>query len=154
MEQYIRLDEALIQTVFMQWTQEQDEILADLCDRFMERKLYKYVTLDHLDDQQKDKIHEQFVHAGLNPAYDLEIDSPTDLSYSIYRSGEHPMGKQIVLLNHHEQLREISEVSEIVRSISGIRKGKFRLYFPENKLRAVAHLLDREISKLFDMPTT
>jgi hypothetical protein len=151
MEQYIRLDEAFVQAVFMQWTQEKDEILSDLCDRFMERKLYKYIMLDHLDEVQQDYIRQQFIHAGLHPEYDLVIDSPTDLSYSIYRSGDNPMDKQIILLDQHETLKEISEVSEIVRSISGIRKGKYHLYFPDNKLKAAQHLLDPQISRLFDM---
>lgn len=154
MEQYIRLDEALVQAVFMQWTQEKDEILSDLCDRFMERKLYKYISVDHLDKMQQDDIRQQFIEAGLHPEYDLEIDSPTDLSYSIYRSGDNPMAKQIILLDRNEELKEISEVSEIVRSISGIRKGKYHLYFPDNKLKAVQHLLDPQISRLFDMDPT
>ncbi|MNN48289.1 hypothetical protein D3C81_1627610 [compost metagenome] len=56
-----------------------------------------------------------------------------------------------MLLDRQDRLREISEVSDIVRSISGIHRGKYHMYYPEDKLRAVAHLLPKEIASLFNL---
>ncbi|KWX79143.1 HD domain-containing protein [Paenibacillus jilunlii] len=148
-EQYLLLDEALVQTAFMQWTLEDDEILANLCSRFIHRKLYKYVEMDHLDSETIDEIRRSFAGAGLHPDYDLEIDYPTDLPYDVFRPGEGFDSKQILLLDRHDKLREISEVSDIVRSISGIHRGRYHLYFPQDKLQEALTQLPVSIGRIF-----
>ncbi|WP_054956707.1 HD domain-containing protein [Paenibacillus dakarensis] len=147
--QYLRLDEALIQTSFLQWTMEADEILSDLCGRFMHRRLYKYVEIDNIDMETIDRIRLAFQEAGLNPKYDFEIDYPTDLPYDVFHSGSPESNKQILLLDRHERVREISEVSDIVRSISGIHRGRYLLYFPEEKIMDVLHTLPIDIADMF-----
>ncbi|QQZ62645.1 HD domain-containing protein [Paenibacillus sonchi] len=148
-EQYLLLDEALVQTAFMQWTLEDDEILTNLCSRFIHRKLYKYVEMDHLDSETIDEIRRSFAGAGLHPDYDLEIDYPTDLPYDVFRPGEGFDSKQILLLDRHDKLREISEVSDIVRSISGIHRGRYHLYFPQDKLQKALTRLPVSIGGIF-----
>lgn len=148
-DQYLLLDEALVQTAFMQWTLEKDEILSDLCSRFIHRKLYKYVEMESLDSEIIDEIRRSFSAAGLNPVYDLEIDYPTDLPYDIFHPGEGFDSKQILLLDRHDKLREISEVSDIVRSISGIHRGRYHLYFPQEKLKRVLANLPSSIAEIF-----
>ncbi|MNE27985.1 hypothetical protein D3C80_1214090 [compost metagenome] len=73
------------------------------------------------------EIREAFIKEGLHPEYDLEIDFPTDLPYDVFRPDGEIKDKQILLLDRHERIREISEVSDIVRSISGLHRGKFHL---------------------------
>ncbi|WP_442950437.1 HD domain-containing protein [Paenibacillus sp. DMB20] len=146
--QYLRLDEALIQTAFLQWTLEPDELLSDLCGRFMHRRLYKYVEIDTIDLETIDGIRQAFLKAGLHPEYDLEIDFPTDLPYDEFHSGSPASNKQILLLDRHEQLREISEVSDIVRSISGIHRGRYHLYYPEDKVKKVRDKLPADVVSL------
>ncbi|MRN57204.1 HD domain-containing protein [Paenibacillus monticola] len=148
-DQYLLLDEALVQTAFMQWTLEKDEILSDLCSRFIHRKLYKYVEMESLNTEIIDEIRRSFAAAGLNPVYDLEIDYPTDLPYDIFHPGEGFDSKQILLLDRHDKLREISEVSDIVRSISGIHRGRYHLYFPQEKLKKVLANLPSSIAEIF-----
>lgn len=147
--QYLRLDEALIQTCFLQWTEEKDELLSDLCGRFMHRRLYKYVEIDTIDMETIDGIRQAFREVGLNPYYDFQIDYPTDLPYDEFHSGSPESNKQILLLDRHDQVREISEVSDIVRSISGIHRGRYRLYFPEEKVKSVLHALPENIAEVF-----
>ncbi|GGG24504.1 HD domain-containing protein [Paenibacillus abyssi] len=152
-DDYFQLDEALAQTVFMQWAEEQDEILSDLCKRFMHRRLYKYITMDEKDETLWATIRQQFETAGLHPDYHLEIDFPFDLPYDVYRPGK--IGSEekppILLLCDQDQLVEISEKSDIIRSITGLHLGKYHLYYPEEKLSEKAHLIDPEIRKLFGM---
>ncbi|QWU16323.1 hypothetical protein SAMN04487895_12116 [Paenibacillus sophorae] len=150
-QQYLQLDEALVQATFMQWTSEQDELLSDLCSRFIHRKLYKYVAMESLDMETIDDIRRSFASAGLNPEYDLEVDFPTDLPYDVFRPEEGFHGKQILLLDRQERLREISEVSDIVRSISGIHRGRYHLYYPQDKLEKALTLLPESIKELFDL---
>lgn len=148
-KQYLMLDEALVQTAFMQWTLEEDELLSDLCTRFIHRKLYKYVEMENLDTDMIAEIRRSFAEAGLNAEYDLEIDYPTDLPYDVFRPGEAFDNKKILLLDRNEHLREISEVSDIVRSISGIHRGRYHLYFPQDKLRKALSSLPSSIAEIF-----
>lgn len=149
-KEYLLLDEALIQTAFMQWRNEGDEMLSSLCARFMDRKLYKYVEIEALDMGTIDRIRTAFGDAGLNPEYDLEIDFPTDLPYDVFRPDSENWKKQILLLDTQERLHEISEVSDIVRSISGLHKGKNNLYFPHDKVMAVRSQFPEDIFALFE----
>ncbi|MGG2990883.1 HD domain-containing protein [Paenibacillus macerans] len=147
---YLLLDEALMQTAFMQWKSEPDALLSDLCGRFLDRKLYKYVELETGELEMVEQIRQAFEQAGLHPEYDLEIDFPTDLPYDVFRPDEAAAGKQILLLDRQERLREISEVSDIVRSISGLQLGKYHLYYPDNKLHAVRDQLPPDIAQIFE----
>ncbi|WP_150275653.1 HD domain-containing protein [Paenibacillus tepidiphilus] len=148
-ERYLQLDEALVQTAFMQWTQEPDEILCDLCGRFIHRRLYKYVEMENLDAEMIQDIRSSFAEAGLNADYDLEIDFPTDLPYDVFRPGDAFDSKQILLLDRQDKLREISEVSDIVRSISGIHRGRYHLYFPQDKLQKALSCLPDPVAAIF-----
>lgn len=148
-QQYLRLDEALIQTTFLQWTAEQDQLLSELCGRFIHRKLYKYIEIDTGNPETIDAIRQAFREAGLDPAYDVEIDFPTDLPYDKFHSGMPLNEKQILLLDRHDQLREISEVSDIVRSISGIHKGRNYLYYPEERVEPLLDRMPAEVADLF-----
>lgn len=147
---YLQLDEALMQTAFMQWTREKDERLSDLCSRFLNRKLYKYVELDTPELEMLEEIRNAFRQVGLQPEYDMEIDFPTDLPYDVFRPDDGVRQKQILLLDRQERLREISEVSDIVRSISGLHRGKTHLYYPDNKLCAVIDRLPRPVARIFE----
>lgn len=147
-DEYLQLDEALIQTTFMQWRKENDSVLSELCERFMDRRLYKYVEVEQIDVETIEEIRVAFAKAGLHPEYDLEIDFPTDLPYDVFRPDE-STDKQILLLDRQDKLHELSEVSDIVRSISGIHRGKHHLYYPQNKVDAIIHELPSHIRPYF-----
>ncbi|OAX45695.1 MULTISPECIES: HD domain-containing protein [unclassified Paenibacillus] len=147
-DEYLQLDEALIQTAFMQWRKEDDTVLSELCERFIDRKLYKYVEIEQIDVNMIEEIREAFTVAGLNPEYDLEIDFPTDNPYDVFRPDE-STDKQILLLDRQDKLHELSEVSDIVRSISGLHRGKHHLYYPQNKVDAIVHELPSHIRPYF-----
>lgn len=127
---YFLLDESFIQMTMMQWSSEKDPILADLCNRFLHRRLFKYMTLETIDASFKDNIQNRMHSAGIDPAYYMEIDFPSDLPYDVYRPGTADEKLPIFLLNDKEELIEISNKSQIVRSISGNRIGMHHLYYP------------------------
>ncbi|MED4601102.1 HD domain-containing protein [Paenibacillus validus] len=147
-EEYHLLDEALMQTVLMQWTMEEDAVLADLCSRFLQRRLFKYVTLEIMDVGMLERLREKMGNLGLDPSYYLEVDFPSDQSYDVYRPGEQDEKLPILLLDAHDTLTEISRKSEIVRSISGIQNGKYHLYYPQELVLKHLPALDKEIRKL------
>ncbi|QHT63683.1 HD domain-containing protein [Paenibacillus lycopersici] len=151
---YLALDEALVQTAFAAWASEPDPVLSDLCRRFLDRRLYKYVTMDRPDEKLWQDIRSAILSIGLHPDYHLEIDFPYDMPYHVYRPGKtRNAGKEekppILLLSGEDQLSEISGRSDIVRSITGIHQGKYHLYYPEEPLLESAQLLPANIRELF-----
>ncbi|MBP1153467.1 MULTISPECIES: HD domain-containing protein [unclassified Paenibacillus] len=150
-EEYYFLDEALMQTVLMQWSLENDPILSDLCSRFLQRRLFKYVTFDQLDTGLIERLGSLMRSFGINPDYYMEIDFPSDLSYDVYRPGEQDEKLPILLLDSKNTLTEISRRSEIVRSISGIHMGKFHLYYPYELLLNHYEELDADVRMLLGL---
>jgi HD superfamily phosphohydrolase len=155
--QYLTLDEALAQAVFTQWAEEQDPLLSDLCERFLDRRLYKYVTIDNPDETLLGAIRDCFSSIGMNPEYHMEIDFPYDLPYDVYRPeqqrGEKKEKAPILLLHGEDEISEISSKSDIVRSITGLHQGEYRLYYPEEPLKRSAHLVPEELKQLFKLDT-
>lgn len=136
LEDYLKLDETIVYYYFQQWQEESDEILADLCERFMNRRLFKYVEFNPMI-QIRDwmTLHNLFKEIGINPDYYLEVDSSSDLPYDFYRPGEEEERLPIHLLMPNDELKELSRNSDIVESISGKKRTDHKLYFPEDLLR-------------------
>ncbi|MFC4321850.1 HD domain-containing protein [Litchfieldia salsa] len=132
---YLKLDEAVILYYFQAWQEEKDEILSDLCQRFIDRKLFKYVEFNP-SKQMMDlmELTTLFKKAGINPDYYLVVDSSSDLPYDFYRPGEEEERLPIHLLMPNGEIRELSRESEIVDSISGKRRTDHKLYFPEDMI--------------------
>ncbi|KON86066.1 hypothetical protein AF332_04030 [Sporosarcina globispora] len=131
LEDYIKLDEAIILYYFQMWQEEEDQILKDLCCRFMDRNLYKYVEFDPAKEYKKlAELSALFKKAGIDPEYYLVVDSSSDLPYDFYRPGEEEERLPIHLLLKNGDIRELSRESEIVDAISGKRRTDHKLYYP------------------------
>ncbi len=133
-EDYLELDESLIQLAFKQWMKEDDPILRDLCMRFLHRRLFKYKILEQIDQAEIEEVEQNLRDSGLDPDYYMEIDFPADLPYDVYRPGQIGDKPPILILNERGQLIEISRKSDIIRSISGVQLGTHHLYYPEEFL--------------------
>ena len=108
---------------FQVWQDEEDPILSDLCRRFMNRNLFKYVefTDKHgLDNWME--LSSLFKKIGLDPEYYLVVDSTSDLPYDFYRAGEEEERLPILLLMPNGELRELSRESDIVEAITGKKR--------------------------------
>lgn len=153
-EVYLSLDDASVQTAFGQWQHEEDELLADLCRRFLNRRLYKYIAVDNNERPFLDELRNEWQSVGLNPGYHLEVDTPVDLPYDLYKPGSAPGGKEkapILLVDDKDRVWEISARSEIIRSIAGWHQGKYYIYYPEEELRARASRLRPSTRELFGL---
>ncbi|RSK57542.1 HD domain-containing protein [Bacillus canaveralius] len=154
LEDYLRLDEAVFLYYFQIWQGEEDEILSDLCRRFMNRNLFKYIEFDPAKEYKK--LHELsslFVKAGIDPEYYLVVDSSSDLPYDFYRPGEEEERLPIHLQLKNGDIRELSRLSEIVESVSGKRRTDHKLYFPEDMLMddSVNHNIKQHIRELLEL---
>lgn len=130
-DDYLRLDEAVILYYFQIWQGEEDRILSDLCDRFLTRRLFKYVEFNpNLQMKEWPVLYQLFQEIGINPDYYLVIDSSSDLPYDFYRPGEEEERLPIHLLMPNGKLRELSRESDVVEAISGKKRTDHKLYFP------------------------
>lgn len=131
LEDYLRLDEAVILYYFQMWQEEDDPILSDLCRRFVNRNLFKYVEFDPAKEYRKVvELSVLFQKADIDPEYYLVVDSSSDLPYDFYRPGEEEERLPIGLLMKNGDIHELSRESEIVDAISGKRRTDHKLYFP------------------------
>lgn len=147
---YIKLDEAVFLYAFQMWQGESDPILADLCDRFMNRRLFKYVEFTPSNFEIYSDLRECFRQAGIDPDYYLNVDSSSDLPYDFYRPGEEGERLPIHLLMPDGRLRELSRESDIVEAISGKKRTDHKLYYPADFLEnpLLDHALKEQILRL------
>lgn len=151
-QDYLNLDEAVVYYYFQAWQHEKDEILSDLAERFMNRRLFKYKEFDyqaHEADYQR--LVELFKRAKLNPTYYLVVDSSKDLPYDVYRKGEGRV--PIYLQMPDKRLKELSEHSAIVESITGKTRVDHKLYYPEDLLdeiedKSLRHEIEQVLSEI------
>lgn len=138
LEEYLKLDESIVHYYFQLWQEEDDEILSDLCERFMNRRLFKYIEFNpNLQMNEWMELYRLFQKAGIDPEYYLVVDSSSDLPYDFYRPGEEEERLPIHLLMPDNGLKELSRHSEIVESISGKKRTDHKLYFPMDMLDAI-----------------
>ncbi|WP_330949158.1 HD domain-containing protein [Virgibacillus sp. MG-45] len=135
LEHYLKLDESIVQYYFQLWQDEDDFILSDLCERFMNRRLFKYVEFNpsHMMKELME-LYRLFQKIGIDPEYYLVDDSSSDLPYDFYRPGEEEERLPIHLLMPNGELKELSRHSDIVEAISGKKRTDHKLYFPKDVL--------------------
>ncbi|SDQ12418.1 HD domain-containing protein [Virgibacillus salinus] len=136
---YLKLDESIVSYYFQLWQEEDDEILHDLCERFMNRRLFKYIEFN--PNQQMNEwmeLYRLFQEAGIDPEYYLVVDSSSDLPYDFYRPGEEEERLPIHLMMPNDELKELSRHSDIVEAISGKKRTDHKLYFPKDLLEELS----------------
>ncbi|WLR49449.1 HD domain-containing protein [Halobacillus litoralis] len=140
LEEYLALDEAVVLYYFQTWMKEEDAVLSDLCHRFVNRKLFKYIEFNP-NSQMNEwmELYKLFAKAGLNPDYYLVVDSSSDLPYDFYRPGEEGERLPIHLLQPNDELKELSRLSDIVESISGKKRTDHKLYIPLDRLEEMSN---------------
>ncbi|REJ09315.1 HD domain-containing protein [Halobacillus trueperi] len=140
LEEYLALDEAVVLYYFQTWMKEEDDVLSDLCHRFVNRKLFKYIEFNP-NSQMNEwmELYKLFTKAGLNPDYYLVVDSSSDLPYDFYRPGEEGERLPIHLLQPNDELKELSRLSDIVESISGKKRTDHKLYIPLDRLEEMSN---------------
>lgn len=133
LQDYLKLDESVILYYFQIWQDEKDDILQDLCSRFMNRDLFQYVDFDPAS-QYEDlaQLKAWFQEAEIDPAYYLAVDASSDLPYDFYRPKEEEEPQPIQLRMNDGRLRELSLESDIVEAISGKKRTDYKLYYPRD----------------------
>ena len=135
LEDYLRLDDGVLSTYFNHWLYEDDAILKDLADRFINRHPFKSVAFE---GAEQEKMIQQMIalvgEVGYDTKYYTAINNSFDLPYDFYRPDSIKPRTQIELIEKNGKFIELSQASTIVAAIAGRAKGDNRLYFPREML--------------------
>lgn len=126
-ESHLALDESIMLYYFNEMQFSEDPILRDLSNRLLNRKLFTYEDIK--DEAQVESIKKQLIETGYHPKYYLFTDTLGQTPYSPY---ERETSSLIYILDRHQEVSELSEVSEIVAAISaGKEKSESKIFFPK-----------------------
>lgn len=124
-KEFLLVDDVSVLHHMKHWTREQDYILRDLARRFLTRKLFKsskVVSNGKPDPGIEEKLQE-LKSRGLSQDYYLEQITVASDPYSFYNPNIEDYSKAIFVQYPDSQLKEISEVSNIV---SALVKGDYQ----------------------------
>ncbi len=138
-ETYLKFDDATISHYASLFVEEEDEILSDFADRFIHRRLLKerhYVPTDEVN-KNLIKIGEYMSILGINPTYYLITDHSVKTPYDYYGHKTNCLPDCIELLMRDGSIKEISEVSTIIKGIIAVKpKQEYKIYFPLDLIKA------------------
>ena len=137
-ETYLKFDDSTISYYASLFTDEEDEILRDLADRFINRRLLKevhYTPNDETNEKLK-QVKEYMIELGINPDYCLLTDHSVKTPYDYYGHKTNCLPDCIELLMRDGSIQEISEVSTIIKGIIAVKpKQEHKVYFPLDLIR-------------------
>lgn len=132
-ETYLKFDDSTLIYYISQFIDEDDEILHDLADRFINRRLFKeihYTPSDEMDEKLKE-VKEYMIELGIAPEYYLLTDYSMKTPYDYYGHKKNCLPDCIELLMRDGSIQEISEVSTIIKGIIDVKpKQEYKIYFP------------------------
>ncbi|ACG62652.1 deoxyguanosinetriphosphate triphosphohydrolase [Streptococcus equi subsp. zooepidemicus MGCS10565] len=131
---YLCLDDGVLNTYFQQWINSEDHILSDLSSRFINRKILKSVTFDQESQQDLERLRQLVESVGFDPNYYTGIHVNFDLPYDIYRPELENPRTQIEMIQKDGSRAELSQLSAIVKALTGTSYGDRRFYFPKEML--------------------
>lgn len=131
LDDYLQLDDGVLNTYFIHWKRYPDDILSNLASRFIDRKPLKSVKYDKTTVDLLPRLREIIEQSGFNPDYYTATDNSFDLPYDAYQADK----KQIHLMQEDGTLVSLSSVSPLVRAISDKQTGDNRFFFPREILK-------------------
>jgi HD superfamily phosphohydrolase len=121
--EHLSMDDSDVIFHMKQWQRSDDQILSDLSQRFVDRRLFKAIDLDMPPDERQDFLQTARAvveQAGFDPEYYFIEDRASDVPYYGYYTvdGVEPRTRIYVEDGYAQPaIREISEVSEVVRGL-------------------------------------
>ena len=121
--EHLSIDDSDVIFHMKQWQQSTDTVLSDLSHRFVDRRLFKAIDVDMPHDERQDFLQAAksvVERAGFEPDYYFIEDRASDVPYySYYTAGGVEPRTRIYVEDGYARpvIREISEVSEVVRGL-------------------------------------
>jgi uncharacterized protein len=133
---YLKLDDGVLNTYFINWIESNDPILSDLAQRFINRKPLKSVEFNQKSQNLIPKMKDLINKTGFNPNYYTAINNSFDLPYDAYEPKDQKHhATQIELRRKDGSMIELSQISQLVNAVTGKHLGDERFFFPKEMLK-------------------
>ena len=122
--EYLQLDDTDVMFRLKEWSRDPDPILGDLATRLVHRRLFKAIDVPaNVTESFWQRANEIVRDAGFDPQYYLVTDRAGDVPYYADYSpvGVDPKSLIYVETGPQSSIREISEISDVVRGMRGYR---------------------------------
>ncbi|CAM3285131.1 HD domain-containing protein [Vagococcus fessus] len=135
LEDYLKLDDGVLNTYFTMWLDDNDPILSDLAARFLNRKPLKSARVNPEQDATLIKEMTRLIETvGFNSKSYTAVNTSYDLPYDFYRPNQTKNRTQIELIQKDGSLVELSKASALVAALAGQTHGDERFFFPKEML--------------------
>ncbi|MBF7138880.1 HD domain-containing protein [Pediococcus pentosaceus] len=134
LDDYLKLDDGVLNTYFLQWVDDEDPILSDLAHRFLDRVPLKSARITNQTRSLLPELKQLVAEAGFDSEYYTAENDSYDLPYDAYDPTSKKPRTQIELMQSDGSLVELSTVSDLVRAISGKVSRDERFFFPKEML--------------------
>lgn len=134
LEDYLKLNDGVMETNFSMWTESNDQILSDLCKRYLYRKPLASIKINEETKNLLPKLKDLIKQAGFDPNYYTDVNSAFDEPYDAYKPTGKNANSQIEIMQDDGSLIELSELSPLVKALNGTFQGDERFFFPKTML--------------------
>lgn len=131
LEDYIKLDDNVLNGYLAHLTQCTDLVLSDLTKRFLNRKPFESVTFASKTENLIPKLQKLIGETGFDINYYTATNTSTDLPYDTYNPYNKKSKNQIELIQPDNSIIELSDYSAIVKSMTGKIKINKQFLFPK-----------------------
>ncbi|WP_318530509.1 HD domain-containing protein [Apilactobacillus quenuiae] len=135
-DDYLKLDDGVLNTYFIHWVDSKDSILSDLADRFINRRPLKSAEFNDETKKLIPKLQELIKQVGFAPEYYTDTNNSFDLPYDAYDPKKKHHATQIELRRPDGTMVELSKVSRLVSAVTGKQLGDERFFFPKEMLNS------------------
>ena len=144
LNEHLSLDDSDVLFHIKQWSMAEDKILADLSDRFLNRRLFKAFDLDMPDaerDEFVQKVRACVEGHGFDPDHYVIEDKAGEVPYFFYAPIE-SKPKDLIFVEDGFSRSSIREISEVSAAVRGLQKGYriHRLCFPAEFKEEIAQI--------------
>lgn len=134
LDDYLKLDDGVMETNFSMWRDASDPILADLASRYLDRRPLASVKIDDQTKNLLPKLRGLIKEAGFDPNYYTATNSMYDEPYDAYKPSGKNANSQIELMQDDGSLIELSQLSPLVKALNGTFQGDERFFFPKTMI--------------------
>lgn len=131
---YLRLDESVLLYAFHLFSEGDDEVLRDLADRFLNRRLFTPVIREQPSVSEWASLRTMAKAMGFHPDYYVTERGSKIPGYEV-------LGQGITMVDGQGDLADLSQVSKLIRTL--VPSQEHRLFLPremlENADGAIAH---------------
>ncbi|HZS43858.1 MAG TPA: HD domain-containing protein [Blastocatellia bacterium] len=133
--EYLDFDDHDLMFQIKRWRHSSDKILSDLCERFINRRLFKTIDLELADGDRAaftEDVTRIVENSGFDPRYYLVEDSASDVPYyGYYYTPEAAEPKARIYIESAGFAPTVQEITEVSHVVRGMRSYKIRrLCFP------------------------